>query len=76
VDFGDCRTNGIAIRRDGLTAIADCLAIHGDCDSPYTRIYPAGPYASAPLSGPIAVVLDNSTPATRTTWGRVKVIYR
>jgi len=67
--------SGIAIRADGLTLISDCVPISGDCRMASTQVYPDGP--STPwLGGPMAVVPDLATPATKTSWGRLKVIYR
>lgn len=75
VDFGFNFVSGIAIRPDGLAAIADCGSVHSDCEYPYTQIYPDGPRLSW-ISGSVAFVPDLVTPTTRTTWGRLKVIYR
>ena len=75
VEFGFDFAAGLAIRPDGRTVIADCIPIHSECVTPYAQIYPDGPRA-AEVSGPVAVVPDMVTPATRTTWGHIKVIYR
>ncbi len=76
VPFGNCRAQGIAIRPDGRTAIADCSPVHGDCAYPYTRIYPSGLSAPAGLGGPLAVVPATTVPARSTSWGNVKILYR
>ena len=75
VDFGFDFVRGLAIRPDGRTVIADCAPAHSSCDLPYAQIYPDGPRVWS-VSGPVALVPDMATPATRTSWGRIKVIYR
>jgi sugar lactone lactonase YvrE len=75
VEFGFNFVSGIAIRPDGLTVIADCASVHSDCEYPYTQAYPDGPRVDW-ISGSVAFVPDLVTPTTRTTWGRIKVIYR
>jgi streptogramin lyase len=75
VDFGFNSVSGIAIRPDGLTVVADCASVHSDCEYPYTQVYPDGPRANW-ISGSVAIVPEMATPTTRTTWGRIKLIYR
>jgi hypothetical protein len=54
------------------------MRIHGDCggsEDLYTSEYPSGSIVWN-FSGPVAVVPELTTPATRGTWGHLKVIYR
>jgi DNA-binding beta-propeller fold protein YncE len=67
---------GFAIRSDGVVAIARCWRIHSDCAAYYTQLYPSGPLKENHIAGPMAVVPEHATPATMSSWGRVKVLYR
>jgi len=75
VPYGSCTSRGIAIRADGVTVVADCMRIHGDCWDPVTYFYPSG-FSMFGLSGPVAVVPDLMTPSRRDSWGRLKILYR
>ena len=67
--------NGIAIRADGVTLIGNCDEAHLSCNAPYTYVYPSGPYLWS-YNGSLAVVPEIATPATSTSWGRIKALYR
>lgn len=73
--YGSCTSRGIAIRADGVTVVADCMRIHGDCWDAVTYFYPSG-LSTFGVSGPVAVVPDLVTPSRRDSWGRLKLLYR
>lgn len=75
VPFAFDFSSGIGIRPDGLTMIAGCVPRHEDCLNAITSFYPDGS-PQVFIDGPLAVVPDFATPTTRTSWGRLKVIYR
>lgn len=75
VPFGQCTSQGIAIRSDGTTVVGDCYRVNGDCGYLVTYEYPSG--NSIPgVSGAVTVVPDPTTTSSRSSWGRLKTIYR
>lgn len=72
----DFYVTGVAIRPDGLTVMAQCAPVHGDCEYASTYVYPDGPNLSQGRDGPLAVVPDRTTSVRRPSWGRLKLLYR
>jgi sugar lactone lactonase YvrE len=77
----DGRSFGLAVGHDGPVFLGDCRVIGQDCipDWRYVWRYPDHPEPQDAVylrSGPMAVVPQGTTTATRRTWGTLKVRYR
>lgn len=70
-----CRSKSIAAAPDGSVFWGDCKTIGPDCSQVFTGHWPSGATLWG-ITGPLAVVPDFATPAQRTTWGAVRIIYR